>query len=134
MHLRYLNSNNKNSILLVFFTLVGEVSFTQIVVNPNTNKSIESTNITQEQEELIQKELKQFEKVNFPVFINTGNAALDNENYKKAKDAWVLANPLKYENMISNLPKIVFSKTEFITFSEEKRTEILTHPEKFIVE
>jgi hypothetical protein len=133
MHLRYLNSNNKNSILLVFFTLVGEVSFTQIMVNPNTNKSIESTNITQDQEELIQKELKKNEKINFPVFINTGNADLDNENYKKAKDAWVLANPEKYKQMISTNSLIVISKEEFLKLPIERQNEITGHPEKYIL-
>ncbi len=133
MHLRYLNSNNKNSILLVFFTFIGGVSFTQIMVNPNTNKSIESTNITQEQEELIQKELKQNEKINFPVFINTGNADLDNENYKKAKDAWVLANPEKYKQMISTNSLIVISKEEFLKLPIERQNEITGHPEKYIL-
>jgi hypothetical protein len=100
----------------------------------NPNSAEKKGTISIEQAEKNEKELKQNAESIFPVFVNTGNASLDNENYRLAKEAWILANPLKYENMISTTPKTVFSRSEFMTFSEEKRTEILAHPEKFIVE
>lgn len=124
----------KKTFLLMFFSLLGGFSFCQIAVNPNLNKAEERSNLSKEQQETNEKTLKENETVAFPVFIKTGNPTLDNEIYKKAKDAWVQANPLKYENMISANPKTVFSKAEFMALPEDKRAEILANPGKFIIE
>ncbi len=37
-----------------------------------------------------------------PVFVDTGNPELDNENYKKAKNDWIKKNPEKYNNLINS--------------------------------
>lgn len=134
MHLRNLNSVNKNSILLVFFTFMGGVSFTQVMVNPKSVKAENSVILSKEQQENNEKILKENDKNAFPIFVDTGNPAIDNENYSKAKNDWISKNTLRYEQMISGFFKQVFSKTEFNSFSEVKRAEILAHPEKFIVE
>ncbi len=130
----HLNSVIKKAFFTTIFSFLSVVTFGQVMVNPNLNKVEENSNLTKEQQEINEKALKENEKNAFPVFVKTGNSEIDNENYKKAKDAWVQANPLKYENMISANPKTVFSKAEFLTLSEDKRSEILAHPEKFIVE
>jgi hypothetical protein len=127
-------SVNKNIFLLAFFSLLGGFSFSQTAVRPTSNRVEEPTNRTKEPQEIDKKALREKENTAFPVFVTTGNPELDNEKYRKTKEAWIQANPLTYENMISANPKIIYSKTEFMTFSEDKRTEILTHPEKFIVE
>jgi hypothetical protein len=127
-------SASKKIFLLTFFSLLGGFSFSQTAVRPTAIKAEEPSNLTKEPQEIDKKALREKEKTVFPVFVKTGNPERDNENYQKAKEAWIQANPLKYENMISANPKTVFSKTEFMTFSEDKRTEILAHPEKFIVE
>jgi hypothetical protein len=132
MLINSLNSVCNKLFFVSTFIFFGSISFGQIVKNPNSAEKKGTISI--EQAEKNEKELKQNAESIFPVFVNTGNASLDNENYRLAKEAWILANPLKYENMISTTPKTVFSRSEFMTFSEEKRTEILAHPEKFIVE
>jgi hypothetical protein len=35
----------------------------------------------------------------FPVYVDTGNPELDYANYINAKEAWILKNPLKYEQI-----------------------------------
>jgi hypothetical protein len=132
MLINSLNSVCNKLFFISVFIFFSSFSFGQVMKNPNSVEK--KSTFSSEQIEKNEKELKQNESSIFPVFVNTGNATLDNENYRKAKEAWILANPLKYENMISTMPKTVFSKSEFMTFSEEKRNEILAHPEKFIVE
>jgi len=126
-------SVSKRFFLITFFSLLGGFSFSQTAVRPTAIKAEEPSNLTKEPQEIDKKALREKEKTVFPVFVKTGNTERDNENYQKAKEAWIQANPLKYENMNSANPKTVFSIAEFMAFSEDKRTEILAHPEKFIV-
>jgi hypothetical protein len=133
MSLTHLISASKKCFLLLFFTLLGGFSFSQVAVNPILNKVEESLNLSKEQQEMNEKILKEKDKIAFPVFVKTGNANLDNENYKKAKDAWVQANPEEYKRMISKNSVIVVSREEFLKFPAEKQNEITGHPEKYIL-
>jgi hypothetical protein len=133
MLLTHLISASKKFILLMFFSLFGGFSFGQVALNPNLNKVEESSNLSKEQQEMNEKTLKEKEKIAFPVFVKTGNSNRDNENYKKAKDAWVQANPEEYKKMISTNSVIVISKEEFLKFPAEKQIEITGHPEKYIL-
>lgn len=75
----------------------------------------------------------QKEKTTFPVFVKTGNARLDNENYKKAKEAWIQGNPEEYKKMNSSPSLIVIAKEEFEKFPIDRQNEITGHPEKYII-
>lgn len=133
MSLTHLISASKKCFLLFFFSLLGGFSFSQVAVNPNLNKVEESSNLSKEQQEMNEKTLKEKGKTAFPVFVNTGNQTLDNENYKKAKDAWVQANPDEYIKMNSINSVIVISKEDFKKLPVDRQNEITGHPEKYIL-
>ena len=128
-----LNSVVKKCFFTFLFSICGLVSFGQVVTNPSLIKAEESSNLTKEQHELNEKLLKEKESKSFPVFVKTGNITLDNENYKKAKDAWIKENPQAYEEMISKNSVIVISKEEFRNLPVERQKEIANHPEKYIL-
>ncbi len=126
-------SVSKKIFLLTFFSLLGGFSFSQTAVRPTAIKAEEPSNLTKEPQEIDKKALREKEKAAFPVFVKTGNPERDNENYKKAKEAWIQANPEEYKKMNSSNTPIVISKEEFDKFPIEKQNEISGHPEKYII-
>ena len=68
----------------------------------------------------------------FPVFINTGNDAVDNANYKSQKDAWIAAHPDDYAAFIS-LSDMYFeiAEDDFNAMPEERREAIAAKPELY---
>ncbi len=133
MSITNLISVNKRVFLLTFFSLLGGFSFSQTAIRPSSNKAEEPTNRTKEPQEIDKKALREKENTAFPVFVKTGNTELDNEKYRKAKEAWIQANPEEYKKMNSSNAVIIISKEEFEKFQIEKQNEITGHPEKYII-
>ena len=126
-------SVSKRFFLLTFFSLISGLSFSQTAVRPTAIKAEEPSNRAKEPQEIDKKALREKENAEFPVFVKTGNPERDNENYKKAKEAWIQANPEEYKKMNSSNTPIVISKEEFEKFPIEKQNEITGHPEKYII-
>ena len=60
--------------------------------NNNQNEPLKNKNMN---------EIKAFPNNNsFPVYVNTGNRQLDNENYYSEKEMWIQNNPTKYQKLI----------------------------------
>jgi hypothetical protein len=53
--------------------------------------------------EVLQSTKSNPEASNFPVFENTGNSEVDNQNYRNSKDEWIKQNPVEYQNMLKEL-------------------------------
>jgi hypothetical protein len=126
-------SVSKRFFLITFFSLISGLSFSQTAVRPTSNKVEEPTNRSKEPQEIDKKALREKEKAAFPVFVKTGNPERDNENYKKAKEAWIQANPEEYKKLNSSNAVIVVSKEKFEQLPIDRQNEITGHPEKYII-
>ena len=109
-----------NRILLtVALFLIGNIAISQETQQPNKpkaelkSKSIEqkksqgsaSTNAVVGHPNLVKAKFSAKNEMttesDFPVFIDTGNPAADNADYATRKQAWIAANPEKYDAMIT---------------------------------
>lgn len=134
MHVPLINSAKKVFLTATFlFSFIYHIDAQVAKNNRIENSSLSSEKQATEQRALKQNEIKQNQQPTFPVYINTGNVAIDVENYKIAKLAWIDANPEAYKQMNSSSPMIFVSKEEFNRFPVEKQQEITGHPEKYIV-
>jgi hypothetical protein len=63
----------------------------------------------------------------------TGNADVDAENYKKAKENFVANHPAEYQKMINESAsgKSAIDKNEFEKLPKEKQQHILANPNKY---
>jgi hypothetical protein len=126
-------SVSKRFFLIAFFSFLCGLSFSQTAVRPTATKAEEPSNRTKEPQEIDKKALREKEKTEFPVFVKTGNPERDNENYKKAKEAWIQANPEEYKKLNSSNAVIVVSKEKFEQLPIDRQNEITGHPEKYII-
>ena len=67
----------------------------------------------------------------------TGNEARDLETYKIAKENFIHQFPDKYKEMLNDpkqVSKHIIDKAEFEKMPDNKRNEILSHPEKYQIQ
>lgn len=70
----------------------------------------------------------------FPKYIDTGNPTADRENYRKAKDEWVMKNPKRYEEIKKSNARVrVISKDDYNKLPEDRKKVILDNPSKYQV-
>lgn len=94
---------DKNRII----NLTGPSGYKVYEYTEQVNLLIEMPKISYVEREKIESDREEQNRIinnwpdDFPQFINTGNPAKDNEDYKKRKDAWIKNNPEKYKTISS---------------------------------
>lgn len=78
-------------------------------------------------------------RLKLPGYTPTGNASVDEQNYRKAKQLLYQNNPIEYNKWVKNASANnnsikEISKEEFQKFPDNKKEYILEHPEKYYVE
>lgn len=77
-------------------------------------------------------------RIMIPGYVPTGNPAVDEENYKKAKLLLYQNNPEEYKRLLSKYTGhnivITVSYEEFISLPANKQEYMLSHPEKYFIE
>ena len=70
----------------------------------------------------------------FPKYIDTGNPSFDIQDYINRKQEWINNNPEKYAKISNGEKELkIISKEELAKMPAEKRNQILSQPDKYIV-
>lgn len=109
-----LNIDNKSIV-----SITGPAGYKTSEYSEKVNLLIQMPNISREEREKIEYDRAEQNRItnnwpaDFPKFINTGNPAKDNEDYKDRKTEWIKNNPEKYKAISS-------SSKHFETEAEKK--------------
>lgn len=124
---------NMNTRFFMKTFVVAAIIFTQ-GINPSVSAQQAATTNAGKGSTAVEKKIVDNGYFKYEV---TGNEARDLETYKIAKENFIHQFPEKYKQMLNDpkqVSKHIIDKAEFEKMPDNKRNEILSHPEKYVIQ